>query len=101
MDELPDPAPVQYVATAVGDIAVRRTPVRGPGPHEPAVMVHGLGGNALNWVDLADALSDRLDCVAMDLPGFGWTVPPADDDFAVGAHARAVAAVLRGYCPRP
>ena len=33
---------------------MRRTPLRGSGPHEPAVLVHGLGGNSLNWVDLAD-----------------------------------------------
>ncbi len=55
-DELAPPAPVEFVSTSVGEIAVRRTPVRGDGPHEPAVLVHGLGGNSLNWVDLADGL---------------------------------------------
>ena len=59
------------------------------GPHEPAVLVHGLGGNSLNWVDLADGLADRLECVSLDLPGFGATEPLADGDFSIpGTRAR-------------
>ena len=75
--ELPAPAPVEFLPTSVGEIAVRRTPVRGAGPHEPAVLVHGLGGNSLNWVDLAESLADRLECVSPHLPGFGATEPLA------------------------
>jgi pimeloyl-ACP methyl ester carboxylesterase len=96
---VPDPAPVQMVATAVGEVAVRRTPVRGDGPHEPAVFVHGLGGNALNWVDLAEALADRLDCVSLDLPGFGFTPAPADGDYSIEAHGRAVVATIEALFP--
>ena len=40
-------------------------------------MVHGLGGAATNWTDVMDLLRDRLDSVAPDLPGFGWSPPPA------------------------
>ena len=39
-------------------------------------MVHGLGGAATNWTDVMDLLRDRLDPVAPDLPGFGWSPPP-------------------------
>ncbi len=96
---LPHPAPVELVETEVGQIAVRRTPVRGDGPHEPAVLVHGLGGNALNWVDFAEELADRLDCVALDLPGFGWTPAPEDGDYSIAAHTRAVRAVAEALFP--
>lgn len=99
MTHLPVPAPVEQVATAVGEVAVRRTPTRGPGPHEPAILIHGLEGNALNWVDLADALADRLDCVAVDLPGFGSSAPASGGDYSIAAHARAAAAVARELFP--
>ena len=94
-----DPAPVQFVATPVGPVAVRRTPTRGEGPHEPAVMVHGLGGNSLNWVDLADLLADRLDCVALDLPGFGATEPLPSGDYSIPAHTSAVVALIETLFP--
>lgn len=42
---------------------------------EPAVFVHGLGGSAQNWTDLADAISDHLAVDAIDLPGFGHSAP--------------------------
>jgi pimeloyl-ACP methyl ester carboxylesterase len=53
---------------------IRHTPASAPGA-EPAVFVHGLGGSAQNWTDLADALSDRLAPDAIDLPGFGHSAP--------------------------
>ncbi|MEU5874908.1 alpha/beta fold hydrolase [Glycomyces sp. NPDC047369] len=53
---------------------IRHTPATAPGA-EPAVFVHGLGGSAQNWTDLADALSDRLRTDAVDLPGFGHSAP--------------------------
>ena len=90
---------MELVATAVGEIAVRRTPVRGAGPHEPAVLVHGLGGNSLNWVDLAEGLADRLECVSLDLPGFGATEPLASADYSIPAHAGAVAATIEALFP--
>jgi pimeloyl-ACP methyl ester carboxylesterase len=96
---LPHPAPVQSIETSVGQVAIRRTPTRGGGAHEPAVLVHGLGGNALNWVDLAEELADQLDCVALDLPGFGSTPPPEDGDYSIAAHTRAVVAVIEAVFP--
>ncbi|MCD0446762.1 alpha/beta fold hydrolase [Glycomyces sp. A-F 0318] len=53
---------------------IRHTPPTAKGA-EPAVFVHGLGGSAQNWTDLADALSDRLAVDAVDLPGFGHSAP--------------------------
>lgn len=42
----------------------------------PAVLVHGLGGSALNWTGLMAELRGDLDQWAPDLPGFGES-PPA------------------------
>lgn len=53
---------------------IRHTPGTSPGA-EPAVFVHGLGGSAQNWTDLADALSDHMAADAVDLPGFGHSAP--------------------------
>lgn len=35
-------------------------------------------------------LADRLESVAPDLPGFGWSPPPAGNDYSLRAHVRAV-----------
>lgn len=53
---------------------IRHTPATSPDA-EPAVFVHGLGGSAQNWTDLADALSDHVAADAIDLPGFGHSAP--------------------------
>ncbi len=99
MRKMPAAARSQHVTTAVGEVAVRRTPTHGAGPHAPAILVHGLEGSALNWVDLSDALADRLDSVAVDLPGFGMSPPPDDKDYSIAGHARAVAAVADAVFP--
>jgi pimeloyl-ACP methyl ester carboxylesterase len=61
---------------------------------EPAVLVHGLGGSALNWTDLMALLADRLDSRAIDLPGFGYSPPPDDGDYSIAGHARAVVSYI-------
>jgi pimeloyl-ACP methyl ester carboxylesterase len=96
---LPPPPPVSFVESSAGPIAYRRTPTTGDGPHEPAVFVHGLGGNALNWTDLGYALADRLDCVALDLPGFGHTEPSSPADYTVAGHVAAVVALIEELFP--
>lgn len=72
---------------------MRRTP--GADDHRPpALLLHGLGGSALNWTDLMGELAGELDCHAVDLPGFGFSPPPSDGDYTLAA----VAAGLREYC---
>jgi pimeloyl-ACP methyl ester carboxylesterase len=67
-----------------------------------AVYVHGLGGSATNWTDLASALSGHVtEGLAVDLPGFGRTEPPRDYDFSIPAHADAVARFVRGLDAGP
>jgi pimeloyl-ACP methyl ester carboxylesterase len=59
---------------------------------EPAVMIHGLGGQATNWTDLMGLLSDRVDSWAPDLPGFGWSPPAVGSDYSLEALAGSVEA---------
>lgn len=67
------------------------------GPEVPTVVfVHGLGGSATNWTDLAAGLSARVRGLALDLPGFGRSDPPAGGDYSVAAHADAVLCFLAG-----
>ncbi|MET9466735.1 alpha/beta hydrolase [Streptomyces sp. NPDC006544] len=65
-----------------------RPPVRAGLP--PALFVHGLGGSSQNWSALMGRLADAVDGEALDLPGFGWSPPPADRDYSVTGLARAV-----------
>jgi pimeloyl-ACP methyl ester carboxylesterase len=108
------PWPGSTVSLDVGEVFVRSTPAQ-PGA-EPALFVHGLGGSALNWTDLMDLLSrppadseadgqvaDRqmFACEALDLPGFGYSPPPADGNYSVDARAAAVISLIekRGNWP--
>jgi len=84
---------MDMVATPGGRIAARRAPPSG-GPAEPAVFVHGLGGSSTNWTDLMGLLRDRVDGVALDLPGFGFSPPPDDGDYTPGGHARSVIGLI-------
>jgi len=61
---------------------------------EPALFVHGLGGSAANWTDLAGLLRTHLDIQAIDLPGFGRSGPSPANDYSLPAHARTVIAYL-------
>ncbi len=63
------------------------------------LFVHGLGGESLDWADVASNLDDLLDCYALDLPGFAHSPPPADRDLSLDGQARAVADVARELGP--
>jgi pimeloyl-ACP methyl ester carboxylesterase len=80
-------------------LSVRSTP-QPPGT-EPALLVHGLGGSALNWTDLMALLADRLASRAVDLPGFGLSPPPADGDYTLARHSRAVVRLLEADARGP
>jgi pimeloyl-ACP methyl ester carboxylesterase len=86
------PWPGRTVTVAGGSLHVRHTP--GPEGGEPALYLHGLGGQATNWTDLAALLAGYLDGEAVDLPGFGWSGAAARGDYSLAGHARAVAGYL-------
>ncbi|TQF03555.1 alpha/beta hydrolase [Kitasatospora acidiphila] len=58
------------------------------------LFVHGLGGCADNWTELMAELDGTVRGEALDLPGFGWSAPPADGDLSVNGHVRAVIGYL-------
>ncbi len=58
------------------------------------MLLHGLGGAATNWTDVMELLRDRLESQAPDLPGFGWSPPPARDDYSLRSHVRAVTELI-------
>lgn len=80
----------------VGSVHVRSTPEGAP---EQAVFVHGLAGAATNWTDLMDELKDDVTGHAIDLPGAGFSPAPADGDYTVAAHARAVIGLMEETGP--
>jgi pimeloyl-ACP methyl ester carboxylesterase len=86
-DGITPPWPGRSVLVRGARIHVRDTAPRGPGA-EPALYVHGLGGSALNWTDLAGLLAERLDGQAIDLPGFGRSDPAPS--YTIAAQAGSV-----------
>lgn len=77
---------------------VRRT----PGSDEAtAVYVHGLGGSATNWTDLAALLSPFAEGISVDLPGFGFSEPVRGFSFSLDEHAEEVARYIEGLGKGP
>lgn len=64
----------------------------GTGP--PALFIHGLGGNSTNWTDLMWLLSEDLQCIAPDLPGFGRSGPAASGDYSPQGQADFLAGLM-------
>jgi pimeloyl-ACP methyl ester carboxylesterase len=85
-DAVRPPWPGRRVELDGAGIYVRDT----PGSGEPALYVHGLGGSATNWTDLAALLAPRLDGQAIDLPGFGHSDPPPRGGYTQRAFADRV-----------
>lgn len=65
--------------------------VTGPDNGKPVVLVHGLGGQAEDWRNLAPALAHAGYRVYMpDLPGFGRSERPASFSYSVRDQANIV-----------
>ncbi|HEX4722984.1 MAG TPA: alpha/beta hydrolase [Pseudonocardiaceae bacterium] len=93
LDDLPWPWPGRQLA--IGDLTmhIRETP--GQHPDAPrAIYLHGLGGSATNWTELAGLLAGAADGMAVDLPGFGLSPPRADGDFRMSTQAATIADVI-------
>ena len=83
------------------EIAGNELFIREVGTGAPALFVHGLGGNSTNWTDLMWMLSDRLHCVAPDLPGFGRSGPAASGDYSPKAQADVLAELIEARFAEP
>ncbi|MDE0169351.1 MAG: alpha/beta hydrolase [bacterium] len=64
------------------------------------LLVHGLSGSAVNWVELADGLTAYGRVVAPELPGFGRT-PPAGRRASIEAQAEILAEFIRRQTDEP
>lgn len=58
---------------------------------ERVLCVHGMAGAATNWTDLMADLAGDFACDAVDLPGSGWSPPPAT---MAGYSVRALAGTV-------
>jgi pimeloyl-ACP methyl ester carboxylesterase len=63
----------------------------GSGDRDPVLLVHGLGGQWQNWLENIPRLAQDRRVVAMDIPGFGLTPEPEDDeDITITRYGRWV-----------
>jgi pimeloyl-ACP methyl ester carboxylesterase len=70
------------------------------GGGEPLLMVHGLAGSALNWMEVGPGFATDHHAVALDLSGFGET-PLFDRSATVGAYAELVRRFIEKVFERP
>ena len=61
----------------------------GAGDGPPVVFVHGLSGNWQNWLENLPRFAQERRTVALDLPGFGESEPPAEK-ISISGYGRAV-----------
>ncbi len=60
----------------------------------PLLMLHGNPDSHRLWLPLIERLRDRHDCIAPDLPGFGASAIPPDNDVTLAGFVRWVDALL-------
>jgi pimeloyl-ACP methyl ester carboxylesterase len=96
--EIADGWPGRLLSTSRGQVFVRRFDADielDAALRPPILFVHGLGGESLDWVDVARQLRDLFDCAALDLPGFAHSPLPRDGDLTLDGFASAIAEVAR------
>ncbi|MEL6978864.1 MAG: alpha/beta hydrolase [Pseudomonadota bacterium] len=74
----------------------------GPDNAEAALIAaHGWGAHGGRWTPLAQSLAARVAVIAPDLPGYGRSDPPPEDENPIFAHdAAALAEIARDAAPR-
>jgi pimeloyl-ACP methyl ester carboxylesterase len=70
------------------------------GTGSPLLMVHGLGGSALNWMGVGPEIAKTHHALAVDLAGFGQT-PLFQRSAAVGANADLVHSMIEKVIGEP
>lgn len=66
----------------------------GPTGAPRCLLVHGTGASTHSWGGLMPALADRFDCLAIDLPGHGFTAGAKGKMLTLPGMARALGALL-------
>jgi pimeloyl-ACP methyl ester carboxylesterase len=69
--------PIEIIKLSYGNMAYAEK-----GNGETILFVHGLGGNISHWIKTINGLSASYHCIAIDLPGYGWSdeKPAANTD---------------------
>jgi pimeloyl-ACP methyl ester carboxylesterase len=70
------------------------------GSGTPMVLVHGLGGSAINWLAVGPSLARRHRVVALDLAGFGET-PPVGGSAGLATQRDLLDRFLAAVIPGP
>jgi len=82
-----------FVRTPLGELRYQQ---RGGADGQPVVFIGGTMAPSDTLVPLMDALCDeRLRCLALDLPPFGYSERPADGDYGRERQADRIAAFVR------
>ena len=85
-----------------GEVAGIRTRWYVAGDGEPLLLVHGLGGAAVNFSEVGPLLAERRRLLIPDLPGHGGTAPlPKPRGLADYASHAAAVAEAEGLLPAP
>ena len=61
----------------------------------PLVLMHGFGNTVQTFRDLAPALEDDYQVIALDMPGFGLSDKPDDHDYSNASQAAVVVEFIR------
>ena len=70
------------------------------GTGRPLLMVHGLGGSAINWMAVGPEVAESYHAIALDLAGFGQT-PLFNRSAAVGPNADLVHSFIEQVIGEP
>jgi pimeloyl-ACP methyl ester carboxylesterase len=74
----------------------------GAAPEDSVLCVHGMAGAATNWTDFMGELAGEFSCAAVDLPGSGFSPPPATPaGYSIRALAQTVGQVIEERLPGP
>ena len=84
--------PVQTIELSTGKLAYVEK-----GKGKTIVFIHGLGGNLSHWLKSVNELSATYKCIAIDLPGYGWSNKNVDTNSQdrLQFYADAIGAFLK------
>ena len=84
--------PGRSVDLGGGDqVYLAQPPWSATGERDLVLCVHGMSGAATNWTDLMAELAPDFDCAGVDLPGSGFSAPPARrSGYSVRALAKTI-----------
>jgi pimeloyl-ACP methyl ester carboxylesterase len=72
-------------------VYLAQSPWSAAGDRDLVLCVHGMSGAATNWTDLMAELAPDFDCAGVDLPGSGFSAPPARrSGYSVRALAKTI-----------